>query len=216
MTRSTFVLILVIVVGIALVCLAVAGKAMTSPAPTPSPSATVTVPASDATVQWARSWERRAQRARTGLSRVRACFGDRAPVPVGTAPERAAPDEAWQQFGRQCRHRAQDWTAKTKAGVAKMRRPGGSGAARWAPAMRYTGWSEYGIRVMVPIGNRECGSPHRWNQSGTPCYGIWQIHICWWGAKGLAWMRDPLNQCRVAWHIFHDVQHDSPNPAWAL
>jgi hypothetical protein len=218
LTLAIVLLTIGLIVAVAALALAaLAGASPASPAPAATPSASPPpAPASSATVHSALANRRRAERARNALSRVRRCFGDSLPVRVSPAPRRLQSEAAWTRASRRWRAQANGWRAKTKEGIAKLRHPGGSGAARWVPAMRYAGWSEYGIRVMVPIVMRESsGSPHVWNHQGSGCYGLYQLAGCWWPC-GAAWMSDPLNQCRTAWHIFHDVQHDSPYPAWSL
>src|SRR5665647_776840 len=118
--------------------------------------------------------------------------------------------------GRHWRHMRRDYRKRTRLLVAHMNDPGGGGTARWIPLLKWAGWPAGAIGGAMQIMGRESGgSPHRWNRGGSPCFGFFQIHRCWWGSHGFAWIYRAINQARLAWHIFHDVQHDSWLPAWA-
>ena len=98
-----------------------------------------------------------------------------------------------------------------------MSDPGGGGTTRWIPLLKWSGFPPWAIPGAMHVMGRESGgAAHHWNRGGSPCFGLFQIHRCWWGAKGFAWFYKVANQARTAWHIFHDVQHDSWLPAWGL
>jgi hypothetical protein len=72
------------------------------------------------------------------------------------------------------------------------------------------------VRAILPIIMRESsGQPHVWNHQGSGCFGLFQLSGCWW-PRGIASIWDVFAQCRIAWRIFHVIQHDSIYPAWAL
>jgi len=196
--------------------LALVGAAHADPPnPSPSPSATATPapePASPELVSWALTWRKAARSARARLCRVREAFGDRMPVWVGGTPQRAADAEEWTYAGRHWKHQAKDWRAKVKAGIAKLRRPGGAGAARWWPAAVYCGWPQHLKGWFCYVVWRESSARAHAVNSSSGCYGLLQLHPCHWASKGRAWISDVLNQLRLGWQLYRQY---GPSP-WAL
>ena len=195
-----------------LAVLGAAYSAPASPSPSPSPSVSPADPASPDLVAWATGWKDRAQRARKALSRVRSCFGDSPPAEIAKSPLRSAGQESWRKAGKRWRHQARDWRAKGAAGIARMRNPGGSGAARWWPAARYCGWPEHLKGWFCYIVWRESSARAHAVNPSSGCYGLLQLHPCHWGSKGLAWISDVLNQLRLGWHLYQEC---GASP-WAL
>lgn len=176
------VLTIVAAVALCILFLAAAGPALTEePSPSPSPSASPSaVPeyASPALVRSALKARTQAVKARKALARVRDCFKAKAPVRVYQKPLRGATVEAWEKAQRRWTFRRDDWRGKTKAGMAKMRHPGGGGSLRWLPLVRWhwRGYPESTCYMMVHISWHESGgAEHRWNFAGSGAYGIWQL-----------------------------------------
>lgn len=191
-----------------------AAGADTPPSPSPSPSVTADPEpeqASAALVRRALRMRDRAKVQRQKLARVRACFDARGPVRLYPKP-RARAKADWQRALRRWTHQRDDWKAKVKAGVAKMRQPGGSGAARWWPAARYCGWPKHLKGWFCYVVNRESGGSPQAVNSWTRCWGLLQLHPCHWASKGVAWIRDVFNQLRLGWQLYRQA---GASP-WAL
>jgi len=185
---TIFVFVLLLILTVAVFGPSAAGAESPSPSPSPTVSASpAPEPASAALVRSARKAKRRAQAARKALSRVRSCFGSRGPIRVYPTPSRAATAEEWGKAQRRWRHQAKSWKAKTKAGVAKMRQPGGtSSGTRWKPLARYVGWPEHTLSHLAYIIMRESsGRARAYNPSGAA--GLCQLMPGWyrgtWGAR---------------------------------
>lgn len=179
--------------------------------PTAEPTATAR-PASAGWVQWAKKWQVQARRARTRLAHVRRCQGKKPPARLAAAPARCEPNPAWSAAGKAWKHHAMRCRAAAAAGIAKMRRPGGSGAARWWPAARYCGWPAHLKGWFCYVVWRESnGRPQVVNRC-SGCYGLLQLHPCHWGGKGRAWIRDPFNQLWLGWKLYRG----SGASPWAL
>lgn len=180
-----------------------AAAATVTASPTPEPTATAR-PASAGWVKWAKKWQAQARRARTRLARVRRCMGGSAPVRLTKAPKRAASAAEWKRAGRSWRARARDWQAKARAGVAKMKRPGGSGAARWRPLALWVGWPEYTLGTLSAIIYRESsGRPRALNPSGAA--GLLQMMPGWYrGQWGIPAFNpfDPEQNLRAGYLIW--------------
>ena len=109
---------------------------------------------------------------------------------------------------------AKAYTRMLACRVAKMRHPGGAASGtKWWPAALYCGWRPSLKSWFCMIVMREStGRPDAMNGS-SHCFGLLQEHPCWWATQyGWDWIRDPLNQLRLGWHIYR-VQGPS---AWAL
>ena len=143
-------------------------------------------------------------RARRALSRVRQCFRDRMPVRVYLVPGRGALVGAWEKARGRWRFQAKDWRAKTKAGIAKFRHPGGAGAARWWPAARYCGWPEHLKSWFCYVVWRESSARAHAVNASSGCYGLLQLHPCHGASKGRAWISDVLNQLRLGWKLYRE------------
>ena len=202
---------------------AIGGASSTTAAPEPSPSTVpapppVVVPASRATIHWAKAMHRRCVRARAAVAFADSCMSRKTPPSVAALLGPSASQEQQTAAGSAWRAQARHYRKVLAVLVARMKAPGGrASASKWIPLLKWTGWAAWAISGAVAHISRESGGNfHEWNRGGSPCYGGFQIHRCWWGAKGFAWIDDALNQCRLAWHIFHKVQHDSWDPAWAL
>ena len=207
----------VVVCGLCLVGSPRPGPAPPRAAAAPLASVETTGAASPALIASALAARRGAVAAWRRYVRARECLGLRPRVHVGRLPDRDAAAAMWLDARAAWRAERRDLVADVGRLLDRMRRPGGSGAARWMPALRWTGWSDSAIPGAVVIITRESGgSQHEWNHQGSGCFGLFQLWRGWWAKRGLAWIWDPLNQCRAAWRIFHVVQHDSWLPAWAL
>ena len=164
--------------------------------PPPYPSYTV----DQDVITWAQSKERAARRAREALCRVRRCLGDSAPACMPERPLRGADAAAWREFGRRCKWRARDWQAKAAAGVAKMRRPGGSGAARWWPLARFVGWTESARPMLMRvIGIESGGDPAAVNGLYLGLLQVWRGHVSRPGR-----LMDPAVNLRVGLRLYRD------------
>jgi len=213
------VLIAALIVVAALAVMVLLQGAATVGASEPSPSASPTVtadqapePASAAQVRSALKAKRRAVAARKALSRVRACFRARSPIRVYPAPQLAATAQEWGKAQRRWTWQTKDWGAKVKAGIAKMRHPGGGGAARWWPAARWCAWPEHLKGWFCYVVWRESSARAHAVNSSSGCYGLLQLHPCHWASKGRAWISDVLNQLRLGWQLYRQY---GPSP-WAL
>ena len=227
MSKHVGTILCVIVAALVILLLAWCGPARTSDtgaasaSPSPSASATATpppvvVPASASVVMWARHWRRAAVRSWRKWNHARWCLTMPHRAFASRRPLRSASAATWTKAAHRWKAMRRDYRHRTRKLVHHMRRPGGNGAARWAPLLRWTGWEPWAIPGAVAIMTRESsGSPHEWNRTGSRCYGLFQLAPCWW-PRGFAWIYNPENQARKAWHIFHVVQHDSWLPAWGL
>ena len=169
-----------------------ADAATVTASPTPEPTATAR-PASAGWVKWAKKWPVQARRARTRLARVRRCQGKKPPARLATAPARCEPNPAWSAAGKAWKRHAKRCRAAAAAGTAKMRRPGGSGVARWMPLARWAGWPAGSLPTLQRVMWRESrGNPLAVNRS-SGCAGLLQIHPC----HGVANVFDPLVNLRA-------------------
>lgn len=192
------------------------GDASPSPTPVVTPTGTPS-PAPAWLVQRCLKQRARTVKAWRAWQHMKSCFGERGKLRVEQRPAHGSDAWAWRAVRDIWRQQERDIKGRMEKLLRRLRHPGGTGVARWFPTMRYAGWSESGIRTMAPIMAREAGgAQHRWNREGSRCFGLFQLHPCHWAKKGLKWIWDPINQCLMAWHLYHVVQHDSPYPAWAL
>jgi len=204
--QARLIVPIILVVLVLLVALFIlTGEALTAEPPEPEP-------ASADVVRAALKQQRAARRAHEALSRVRSCFGDSAPVRVGKTPERAATAQEWEKARAHWRHQAKDWQAKVKAGRAKMRNPGGSGAARWWPAALYCGWKPPLKSWFCAIVWRESSARPLAVNASSGCFGLLQLHPMHWSQHGSAWIRDVFHQLRLGWKLYREC---GPAP-WAL
>lgn len=165
--------------------------------PTPEPTATAR-PASAGWVKWAKKWQAQARRARTRLARVRRCQGKKPPARLAPAPARCEPNTAWSAAGKAWKHHAKRCRAAAAAGIAKMRRPGGSGVARWMPLARWVGWPAGSLPKLRNVMWRESrGNPRAVNPSSR-CAGLLQIHPC----HHVANVCDPLVNLRAGLRLY--------------
>lgn len=180
-----------------------AAAATVTASPTPEPTATAR-PASAGWVKWAKKWQVQARRARTRLARVRRCQGKKPPARLATAPARCEPNPAWSAAGKAWKHHAKRCRAAAAAGIAKMRRPGGSGVARWMPLARWVGWPEYTLGTLSAIIYRESsGRPRALNPSGAA--GLLQTMPGWYrGQWGIPAFNpfDPEQNLRAGYLIW--------------
>ena len=174
-----------------------AAAATVTASPTPEPTATAR-PASAGWVKWAKKWQAQARRARTRLARVRRCQGKKPPARLATAPARCEPNPAWSAAGKAWKHHAKRCRAAAAAGIAKMRRPGGSGVARWMPLARWVGWPAGSLPKLRNVMWRESrGNPREVNPSSR-CAGLLQIHPC----HRVANVYDPLVNLRAGLRLY--------------
>jgi hypothetical protein len=174
-----------------------AAAATVTASPTPEPTATAR-PASAGWVKWAKKWQAQARRARTRLARVRRCQGKKPPARLAPAPARCEPNTAWSAAGKAWKHHAKRCRAAAAAGIAKMRRPGGSGVARWMPLARWVGWPAGSLPKLRNVMWRESrGNPRAVNPSSR-CAGLLQIHPC----HHVANVCDPLVNLRAGLRLY--------------
>lgn len=174
-----------------------AAAATVTASPTPEPTATVR-PASAGWVKWAKKWQAQARRARTRLARVRRCQGKKPPARLAPAPARCEPNTAWSAAGKAWKHHAKRCRAAAAAGIAKMRRPGGSGVARWMPLARWVGWPAGSLPKLQNVMWRESrGNPRAVNPASR-CAGLLQIHPC----HHVANVCDPLVNLRAGLRLY--------------
>lgn len=146
-----------------------------SPSPQPTPR-----PARAEAVRWARHWRRLAVREWRTWNRARECLGlERRPF-ASPEPPRSASQAEWLAAGRSWKHRVRPggpWTyqERTHELVRRMKRPGGSGAARWLPLARWAGWPQAEWqRLIVCIRGESGGRPQARGSAGE--IGLMQIH----------------------------------------
>lgn len=174
-----------------------AAAATVTASPTPEPTATAR-PASAGWVKWAKKWQAQARRARTRLARVRRCQGKKPPARLAPAPARCEPNTAWSAAGKAWKRHAKRCRAAAAAGIAKMRRPGGSGVARWMPLARWVGWPTGALPTLQRVMWRESrGNPRAVNPSSR-CAGLLQIHPC----HHVANVCDPLVNLRAGLRLY--------------
>jgi hypothetical protein len=150
------------------------------PSSSPDPEPTVT-PAGADLVRWALAWRRAAVREWNKWNRARSCLGLPRRYFDGRRPERSAPAEVWREAGREWKHRvrpggARTYQERTRALVRRMKRPGGSGAARWWPLARWVGWPAAQRANLVRCITLESGG--RPDASNGYCFGLMQLHRC--------------------------------------
>ena len=218
MSRTVAVAVLILVAALIVLTCAVLGPGVSGAAdPSPSPSAspspdptpTVIPAASSATVKWAKGWRAKARVARTKLAKVRRCFRSQPPLALVKLPARSAPEAAWQKAGRRLKHQTLDWRGKVKAGVARMRKPGGtSSGARWLPLARWVGWPEHTLSHLAYIIMRESSGRTTALNPSSLCSGLLQIHPC----HGVARPFDPEVNLRAGLRLYRS----SGWAPWAL
>ena len=196
------VTIMALVAGLLLGAPPVAGAE--TPAPTPQPTASpepTPSPAPDELVRWALAWRRAAVREWRTWNRARACLGLQRRYFDGPRPERSASAEVWRAAGRDWKHRVRPggqrtYQDRTRALVRRMRRPGGSGAARWWPLARSVGWPAAQRANLIRCITLESGG--RPNASNGYCFGLLQLHRC----HGVARPFDPEANLRAGLRLW--------------
>lgn len=79
-----------------------------------------------------------------------------------------------------------------------MKRPGGSGAARWRPLALWAGWPRSAWPTLRAVIQRESrGNPRAVNPS-SGCSGLLQVHPC----HGVAGVLDPLVNLRAGLRLY--------------
>jgi hypothetical protein len=158
-------------------------------------------PANPSDVRDALRSEHRARDAREALCRVRRCLGDSAPVRVAARPLRGANLEAWQDAARRWQRQARDWREKARAGVVQMRRPGGSGAARWKALALYAGWSRATWPTLRYLITLESGGDPAASNGGVylGLLQVWRGHVA-----NPSRLTDPEVNLRVGLRLYRE------------
>lgn len=152
------------------------GAAVAEPVDTDPPAAQVAKPAKLATVAKARNLRKDAVRARKRLCRVRRCLRGSVPSAVPKAPPRAASEASWRSYATRIRAQRDQYRRQSARGLARMRRPGGSGTRRWLPLARWVGWPERALpRLRYVIWRESRGNPQAVNRR-SGCAGLLQLH----------------------------------------
>lgn len=186
MERTAALAVLVAVVLIGLVFFVTCGPARpidSSPSPSPSLTPTTTptpavVPASTAVVHWATRWRRAAVRSYRAWSRARLCLGMKHVAFHATKPRRSADKARWLKAGKAWRAMWSGYRHRTRLLVRHMTSPGGGGAYRWMPAIRWywRGADESLVRVMAHvIWHESSGQRFVWNHGGSGAFGLFQL-----------------------------------------
>jgi len=105
-----------------------------------------------------------------------------------------------------------------------LEHPGGpASGTKWIPLAKYAGWT-HNHRTLRHLAclmmNEDTARP--WAISPTDDWGLTQLNRLSWCAAfrrvtGHPFVRgalNPLLNLRMAWHIYHVVQHNSWLPAW--
>jgi hypothetical protein len=142
---------------------------------------------------WAKKWNKEAKKQRAVYVRAADARGVKRPQTLRPR----ADFETWQAWGDHNKRHAQNWRDNwIPYHVGKMKRPGGSGAARWWPLASYVGWPKAQRANFIKCVKGESrGNPTATN--GT-CHGLMQIHR----THGLAKPFDPEHNIRKGLQIW--------------
>jgi len=132
-------------------------------------------PASQATVDWALGWRATAVREWKTWTRARRCFGWEArPLVAQPAPTRWVPHGLWVHAGKSWRTLARDYRDRTARLRYRMTHPGGGGAERWRPLVRWHWPADLVDTAIVVIARESGGSPLARNASSGAA-GLFQL-----------------------------------------
>ena len=210
--------IIVLAAGVGVLGLAVhttgggVATAASEPSPSASPSSEPTatpspVPASAAVVGRALKQRHRAVDAWREWSRARSALSlGVVPFRVHSAakPDRAEPEARWVAAAQGWRVDRHEYVGRTGKLVERMRKPGGGGAARWWPAALWCGWEPSLRSWFCYVVWRESSARPLAVNASSGCFGLLQLHPMFWASKGIAWIRDPLNQLRMGWKLYRE------------
>ena len=164
-------------------------------------------PASDGVVRRALRGRRAAVHGWREWNRARSCLSIRVvqfAAHSARRPHRAEPDARWVAAARGWRLDRDEYRARTDRLVCRMKSPGGGGAARWWPAALYAGWEPSLKSWFCYVVWRESSARPLAVNASSGCFGLLQLHPMFWAKKGLAWIRDPLNQLRMGWRLYRE------------
>jgi hypothetical protein len=125
-------------------------------------------------VAWALRWRKRAVRLWERWNHARDCLGlDRVRFD-SPRPARSEPNSVWYEAGREWKHRCPDYRDRFARCWEDMTSPGGSGAERWRPLIRWY-WPAALVDKAVWVVARESGgcptALNRWSGAA----GLFQL-----------------------------------------
>lgn len=135
-----------------------------------------TAPADADVRSWAMKWHHQAVLAEHRVNPVRAAYL----LSPLRHPDRVRGD--WYASGRYWRDAARKMNAEYRRRWAAMTDPGGSGAARWAPLIRYY-WPDHLVAKAVWVVKRESGGSPRARNPSSGAAGLFQLLPApegWW------------------------------------
>lgn len=175
------VALIVIVAAVVMAALLMAPLTAAEEAATPSPSPSPTVapspspsPASDDMVAWALGWRQRAVRIWEKWNHARVCCSLERVRFDSPKPERSAPNSVWYAAGREWKHQCPEYREKFAARWQMMTHPGGSGAERWRPLVRWYWPASLVDRALWVMSLESHGNPLARNPSGAA--GLFQLY----------------------------------------
>lgn len=153
-------------------------SATASPSPTPSPSTQPVLPASRATVRWAKKQRHKAVLAWKEWNHGRTCFSYKVVLfgrHSSRLPARDKPEDVWRAAGRSWKHDARVYRHKFGVLWHEMTHPHGNAWERWRPLVKWT-WPAALVNTVISVIRYESsGQEFVYNHGGSGAYGLMQL-----------------------------------------